>query len=129
MKTFIKLKLLESLNEHIQKPVDLSKIEISMDFVNGLLVFLPFYNNERMGSFRLKKIDDSAFKIESTNLYDRFQNQHVGSYMYKEIIKILKDEGYKLYSDDQQTDNAKHVWNSLVSNGLAVKNGNQYSSI
>lgn len=129
MKKFIKSKLVESLIDYAQKPVDLSKIEISIDFINGLLVFLPFYENERMGSFRLKKVDDGAFKIESTTLYDRFQNQHVGSYMYKEIIKALKDEGYKLYSDEQQTDDAKRVWDSLVSNGLAVKNGNQYSSL
>jgi len=70
-----------------------------------------------------------GFKIESTLIYDRFKNKHVGSHVYLEIINALKNEGYKLYSDDNQTEDAKHVWDSLVSKGLAIKNGNQYSSI
>jgi len=49
MRTFIKIKFNESLKNYNDDSIDLTKIEISMDIINNLLVFLPFYGDERMG--------------------------------------------------------------------------------
>jgi hypothetical protein len=128
MKEFIKNKLKDLLIENnINDTIDTSKIKIKVSDVNGLTVFIPFYNKDRMGAFRTKPFGD-GFKIDSTILYDRYQNQGIGKGMYRYIINYFKKQGKKLYSDDAQSPDAKHVWDSLVGMGLAVKNDNTYVS-
>ena len=116
MKDFIKNKLKENLDN---QKIDTSKIKIKTQVVNNLLVFLPFYDGERMGAFRLRPFNDD-YKIFETILYDRFKGQGLGKGMYKFIIKKLASEGKKLYSDDKQSQEAYNVWNSLVKDNLAT---------
>lgn len=128
MKDLIKKVLIKKLNESLDK-IDTSKIKIKVTDVNGLKVFIPFYEKDRMGAFRLKPFND-GFKIDSTLLYDRYQNQGIGKGMYSFIIKKLKKENKPLYSDDAQSPDAKRVWDSLVNNGLAIKiEDNKYKSL
>jgi len=117
MRDFIKNKLKENLE---QEKINTSKIKIKTSVVNNLLVFLPFYDGERMGAFRLRPFNDD-YKIFETVLYDRFKGQGLGKGMYRFIIKKLATEGKKLYSDDKQSQEAYNVWESLVRNGLAIK--------
>ncbi len=124
MRDFIKKKLHEGLNE----PIDTSKIRIKNTLVNNLTVFIPFYGSERMGAFRLKPFGEN-YKIDSTLLYDRYKGQGLGKGMYKYMISFLKKQGKKLISDDSQSPEAQHVWDSLVSDGFAVKNGSTYESL
>jgi len=125
MKDFIKNKLRESLE--VEK-IDTSKIRIKSQFTNGLLVFLPVYEGNRMGSFRLEPFNDD-YKIFGTVLYDKYKGQGLGKGMYKYIIRQLKKEGKKLYSDDNQSSEAVNVWNSLVKDGVATTTDNGYVSI
>lgn len=125
MKEFIKNKLRENLQP---EKIDTSKIKIKKNFTNGLLVFLPFYEGNRMGSFRLEPFNDD-YKIFGTVLYDRFKGQGLGKGMYKYIIRQLKKEGKKLYSDDNQSPDAVNVWNSLVKDGLAITTDTGFVSI
>jgi hypothetical protein len=125
MKEFIKNKLRENLQS---EKIDTSKIRIKSQFTNGLLVFLPVYEGSRMGSFRLEPFNDD-YKIFGTVLYDRFKGQGLGKGMYKYIIRQLKKEGKKLYSDDNQSSEAVNVWNSLVKDGIATTTDNGYVSI
>jgi len=117
MRDFIKNKLKENLE---QEKINTSKIKIKTSVVNNLLVFLPFYDGERMGAFRLRPFNDD-YKVFETVLYDRFKGQGLGKGMYRFIIKKLATEGKKLYSDDKQSQEAYNVWESLVRNGLAIK--------
>lgn len=99
--------------------LDTSKIKIKTSMVNGLLVFIPFYGNERMGAFRLKP-QGNDYRIDSTLLYDRFKHAGIGKGMYKFMIKYLATKQKKLYSDKMQSQDAKNVWDSLVATGLAI---------
>lgn len=122
MRDFIKRKLNERLNK-----LDTSKIKIKVTNVNGLTVFIPFYDKDRMGAFRTKPFND-GFKIDSTLLYDRYKNQGIGKGMYKYMINYFKKEGKVLYSDDAQSPDAKRVWDSLVALGMAIKTNDTYQS-
>ena len=124
MKNFIKHKLREGTSNLI----DTSRIKIKNQVVNNLLVFIPFYDNDRMGAFRLRPFND-GYKIFETILYDRYKGQGLGKGMYKYIIRTLNKENKKLYSDDNQSPEAQNVWNSLVADGLAIKIDNHYESV
>ena len=119
-------KMEPELTESLGK-IDTSKIKIKVTNVNGLTVFIPFYDKDRMGAFRTKPFND-GFKIDSTLLYDRYQNKGIGKGMYRYIINYFKKQGKILYSDDAQSPDAKRVWDSLVGLGLAIKNNNTYQS-
>lgn len=123
MKEFIKQKISEALLNEI----DTSKIRIKKAIVNNLLVYTPFYGNNRMGAFRLKPFGDD-YKIFGTVLYDDYKGQGLGKGMYKYIIKDLKKDGKTLYSDDMQSSDAARVWDNLVLLGIAEKTGNTYKS-
>ena len=107
--------------------IDTSKVKVKKQFVNGLLVFIPVYDNNRMGAFRLKQYGDD-YKIFSVVLYDAYRNKGFGAKMYQYIINVLSKEGKHLYSDDKQSIDAKHVWDSLVRKGLATQTGETYVS-
>jgi GNAT superfamily N-acetyltransferase len=103
-----------------QDKLDTSKIKIKNMEVNGLLVFVPHYGEERMGAFRLRPVQD-GYKIKETVLYDRFRNQGIGKGLYRFMIRKLQSQGKRLYSDDYQSADAANVWNALVRDGVAVK--------
>jgi hypothetical protein len=121
MKDFIKNKLKENLEK---EKIDTSKIKIKTAVVNNLFVFLPFYDGERMGAFRLRPFNND-YKVFETILYDRFKGQGIGKGIYRFIIKKLATEGKKLYSDDKQSQEAHNVWLSLVKNNLATQLDNE----
>lgn len=123
MKAFIKRKLLEG----IENEIDTSKIKIKKMVVNNLLVYIPFYDGIRMGSFRLRPVSD-GFKIFETVLYDKYKGKGLGKGMYMYIIRDLSKEGKILHSDDKQSGDAARVWDSLVLSGVAEKNDNIYKS-
>jgi GNAT superfamily N-acetyltransferase len=125
MKDFISKLIREELQ---QEPLDLSKVKISKRIANGLITYLPTYNGERMGSFRIEPAEN-GYSIFGTVLYDRFRNKGFGYKMYVYIIKQLKKEGKHLYSDKFQSSDALRIWEKLVNNGLAEKDGNIFKSI
>ncbi len=127
MKDFIQKKFRKLILESESEKIDTSKIKIKRQISNGLLVFLPFYEGQRMGSFRLEPEGDD-YKVFGTVLYDRFKKQGLGKGMYKYIIKTLDKEGKRLYSDNNQSPDAQNVWNSLVKDGLATTTDNGYVS-
>ena len=120
------MKLLAILKE-ITQEIDSSKVKIRRQVVNGLLVFNPYYDGESMGAFRMRPFNND-YKITAVLLYDRFKGEGIGKKMYMYIIKTLAKEGKKLYSDDHQSEEAKHVWDSLVRNGYAITTENGYVS-
>jgi GNAT superfamily N-acetyltransferase len=124
MKDFITKLLREELNS---EPLDLSKVKVSKRLTNGLLTYLPIYDGERMGSFRLEPTAD-GYSVFGTVLYDRFKNKGFGYKMYLYIINQLKKEGKYLYSDKFQSEDALRVWDRLVKNGFAEKEGNLFKS-
>lgn len=123
MKEIIKQKLLETFGEKL----DTSKIRIKKGIVNNFLVYIPFYGEEKMGGVRLSPVSD-GYKIFSTLLYDKFKDKGIGKGMYKHIIKDLNKKNKTLYSDDNQSEDAKRVWDKLVSTGVAEKIGDTYKS-
>ncbi len=127
MKEFIKQQVRNLLLENEEK-IDTSKIRVKKQLVNNLLVFSPYYENEKMGAFRLEPFGDN-YKIFAALLYDRFKGKGLGKGMYKYIIKSLKKDGKTLYSDMSQSPDAKRVWDSLVRDGFATFDGTQYSSL
>lgn len=122
------MELAENTIVQNQEKIDTSKIKIKKQVVNNLLVFSPFYDGQKMGSFRLEPYG-SNYKIFGTVLYDRFKGQGIGKGMYKYIIRTLNKEGKCLYSDNYQSADAVNVWNSLVKDGLATKNKDGFVSI
>jgi len=104
----------------IQDKLDMSQVKIKRAVVNGLLVFIPHYNGERMGAFRLRPVA-GGYRIKETVLYDRYRNQGVGKAMYRYMIHKLKEQGDRLYSDSYQSAEAAGVWDALVRAGVAVK--------
>jgi hypothetical protein len=128
MKKFIQEQFRKLILESENEKIDTSKIKIKKQVVNNLLVFIPFYEGERMGAFRLKPFGDDH-KIFGVVLYDKFKGQGLGKGMYKYIIRSLSKEGKKLYSDDKQSPEAQNVWNSLVRDGFATTTDIGYVSI
>jgi len=104
----------------IQDKLDMSQVKIKRAVVNGLLVFIPHYNGERMGAFRLRPVA-GGYRIKETVLYDRYRSQGVGKAMYRYMIRKLKEQGNRLYSDSYQSAEAAGVWDALVRDGVAVK--------
>jgi len=105
--------------KHLLENLDTSKIKIRSTLVNGLLVYLPTYDGERMGAFRLRP-HGTDWQIDSVLLYDRFKGAGIGKGMYRFIIKHLAQQQKKLYSDKMQSQEALNVWQSLVTAGLAI---------
>jgi hypothetical protein len=105
--------------KHLLENIDTSKIRIRSSMVNGLLVYVPTYDSERMGAFRLKPYGDD-WQIDSVLLYDRYKGMGLGKGMYRFIIKHLATQYKKLYSDKLQSQDARNVWESLVNDGLAI---------
>jgi predicted GNAT family acetyltransferase len=131
MKEIIKNRLstlLENSSGFNSEKVDKSKIKIKRQEVNGLLVFSPFYYDQKMGAFRLEPIGND-YSIFATIIYDRFRGQGIGLSMYKYIIKTLRKEGKKLYSDTNQTNDALKVWTQLVNSGFATTTDKGFVSI
>lgn len=128
MKDYIREQVRTILFESEAEKIDTSKIRIKRQEVNGLLVFTPFYNGERMGAFRLKPFGND-YKIFGVVLYDNYKGQGLGKGMYKYIIRTLGKEGKKLFSDDKQSQEAANVWNSLVRDGFATTTDTGYVSI
>lgn len=122
------LELSENTSTQNLGKIDTSKIRIKKQEVNGLLVFSPYYEGQKMGSFRLKP-QGNDYKIFGTVLYDRFRGQGIGKGMYKYIIRTLGKEGKHLYSDKYQSADAVNVWNSLIKAGLAKTTDNGFVSI
>jgi GNAT superfamily N-acetyltransferase len=120
MKDYIR----QLLREALEQPLDTSKIEIDVQVINNLLVYLPFYDGVRMGAFRLAPFNND-YKVSEVLLYDKFRGQGIGVGMYRYIIEDLAEQGKKLYSDDNQTPDAKRVWASLIKSGLAKDLGNR----
>jgi GNAT superfamily N-acetyltransferase len=112
----------------VESDIDFSKVRIKRLLVNGIVAYIPFYGNERMGSFRIKPFND-GFRIFETVLYDKYRHKGIGKRMYYYIIKKLKSGGETLYSDKSQTDDAKHVWDSLIKLGVATRTPEGYKSI
>ena len=107
----------------VQDKLDTSKIKIKNTIVNGLLVFIPYYNDDRMGAFRLRPVQ-GGYKVKETVLYDRYRNQGIGKGLYRFMIRKLQSQGQRLYSDDYQSAEAAGVWDALVRDGVAVKLSN-----
>lgn len=131
MKEIIKNRLstlLEDSSEFNNKKVDKSKIKIKQQEVNGLLVFSPYYYDQKIGAFRLEPIGND-YSVFATIIYDRFRGQGIGLGMYKYIIKTLRKKGKKLYSDTNQTNDALKVWNELVADGFATTTDKGFVSI
>lgn len=120
------MKLLHILKE-TTNDIDSSKVKIRRKVVNGLLVFIPYYDGEPMGAFRMKPFENN-YKITAVILYDRFKGKGIGKKMYIYIIKTLTKEGKKLYSDDHQSPEAKYVWDSLVKDNYAISTQKGYVS-
>lgn len=127
MKEFIKEQIKYLLFEEEIEKLDLSKVRIKKQVVNGLLVFTPYYDGIVMGAFRMKPFNND-YKITAVILYDKFKGKGMGKNMYRYIIKTLAKEDKKLFSDNYQSPDAKHVWDSLVRNGYAIPTENGYVS-
>ena len=87
------------------------------------MVFIPYYNDDRMGAFRLRPVQ-GGYKVKETVLYDRYRNQGIGKGLYRFMIRKLQSQGQRLYSDDYQSAEAAGVWDALVRDGVAVKLSN-----
>lgn len=120
------LKLLNLIKE-ITQEIDSSEIKIRRQVVNNLLVFSPYYEGDKMGAFRMKPFNND-YKITAVLLYSRYRRMGIGKKMYIYIIKALAKEGKKLYSDNDQTAEAKATWESLVRSGYALPTENGYVS-
>ena len=114
-------------NETEKIKVDLSKVRIKKHFVNGYLVFSPYYENKPIGGFRIKQFED-GYKVESVSVYEDYRDNGIGKNMYLHMIKTLQKENMVLYSDNAQTPAAKAIWEKLVDKGIAVRTENGYKS-
>jgi hypothetical protein len=119
--------IIEQLRKLITEEIDRGKIRIKKQSINGLLIFSPYYEDEKMGGFRTKPFED-GYMIDSTILYDRFRGFGIGKDIYLYIIKTLAKENKPLYSDLHQTPEAKDVWEKLVAKGYADRTENGYKS-
>lgn len=114
----------QSESFQIYKNKDLNKISVNntdlkvdKKVVNGLLTYTPSIGGKRIGSFRVK-----GDKVDQVTIYDKFKGKGYGSSLYKYVAKDLIKQGIVLKSDSQMTQDARNVWESLVEQGVAIKN-------
>ena len=92
---------------------------------NGKLVYEPTFKGQKMGALRLTP-HKNGYKVDSVVVYDRFKNKGVAKRLYNFTIKDLVRQGKSLYSLNIRAPYAENIWNSLVEQGVAKKQGKDY---
>lgn len=92
---------------------------------NGKLVYEPTFKGQKMGALRLTP-HKNGYKVDSVVVYDRFKNKGVAKRLYNFTIKDLVRQGKSLYSLNIRAPYAENIWNNLVEQGVAKKQGKDY---
>lgn len=78
------------------------------------------YKNQKIGIVALFEGKDKI--IKGVNIKEEFRNKGLGKKLYKYLNYLANKNGGVLYSDpEQQSENARRLWNSLIKEGLVNK--------
>lgn len=104
-------------NRNINK-ISVNNTDLTVDkkLVNGLLSYTPYIRGKRVGSFRVK-----GDRVDQVTLYKNYRGKGYASSLYKYAAKDLIKQGIVLKSDQNMTQDARNVWESLVEEGVAIK--------
>lgn len=104
-------------NRNINKiSVNNTDLTIDKKLVNGLLSYTPYIRGKRIGSFRIK-----GDRVDQVTLYKNYRGKGYATSLYKYAAKDLIKQGIVLKSDQNMTQDARNVWESLVEEGVAIK--------
>jgi len=104
-------------NRNINK-ISVNNTDLTVDkkLVNGLLSYTPYIRGKRVGSFRVK-----GDRVDQVTVYKNYRGKGYATSLYKYAAKDLIKQGIVLKSDQNMTQDARNVWESLVEEGVAVK--------
>lgn len=111
-----------------QEDVNTSKketVKVEKNEVNGKLVYEPFFKGKKMGALRLLPYN-GGYRVDSVVVYDKFQKKGVARNLYKYAINDLSKQGISLSSLNIRAPYAEKIWEGLVNEGIATKDGNDY---
>jgi predicted GNAT family acetyltransferase len=100
-------------------------VKIEKNEVNGKLVYEPFFKGKKMGALRLLPYS-GGYRVDSVIVYDKFQKKGVAKNLYKYAINDLSKQGISLSSLNVRAPYAEKIWEGLVNEGIATKDGNDY---
>lgn len=100
-------------------------VKVEKNEVNGKLVYEPFFKGKKMGALRLLPYN-GGYRVDSVIVYDKFQKKGVARNLYKYAINDLSKQGISLSSLNIRAPYAEKIWEGLVNEGIATKDGNDY---
>lgn len=100
-------------------------VKVEKNEVNGKLVYEPFFKGKKMGALRLLPYN-SGYRVDSVIVYDKFQKKGVARNLYKYAINDLSKQDISLSSLNIRAPYAEKIWEGLVNEGIATKDGNDY---
>lgn len=100
-------------------------VKVEKNEVNGKLVYEPFFKGKKMGALRLLPYN-GGYRVDSVVVYDKFQKKGVARNLYKYAINDLSKQGISLSSLNIRAPYAEKIWEGLVNEGIATKDGNDY---
>lgn len=104
-------------NRNINK-ISVNNTDLTVDkkLINGFLSYTPYIRGKRAGSFRVK-----GDRVDQVTVYKNYRGKGYASSLYKYAAKDLIKQGIVLKSDQNMTQDARNVWESLVEEGVAIK--------
>jgi len=89
-------------------------IDINLEDMGSYKAIIASVGSKKVGTLRLKPYKDSYY-VEQVLVPGEYQNLGIG----KEMYRAANDELGPIYSDAQQTQQAKYLWQSLIKSGEA----------
>ena len=111
--------------------------ECLQDIQNGVIdIFVLYENDVLIGELHVKyESDDENYAIRGRRAYmfafrvrEDFQNKGYGTYLLKNVLAILKENGYREFTVGVEDDNfrANHMYQSLGFNELLLRKQEEY---
>ena len=111
--------------------------ECSQDIQNGVIdIFVLYKNDVLIGELHVMyESNDENFAVRGRRAYlfafrvrEDFQNKGYGTYLLKNVLAILKENGYREFSVGVEDDNfrAIHMYQALGFNELLLRKQEEY---
>ena len=116
--------LLYILKEVLDQSPSTEELTVNFEYFKDINAVVAFIGKTKVGALRLKPYQD-GFQVDSVSVSPSYRNLGIGKEMYRVAFETL----HSLYSDAHQTPDAKRIWDSFISSGEAVKDGQRYKMI
>lgn len=111
--------------QNLEKATKPETVEETVDFINESGNYFAKVGDRIVG--KLYTYDfGTDIKVDKVTVVPEYQGLGIGGNLYRLAIKDAAKANKTFYSDDQTTQDAKRVWESLRKEGIAKQIGNKY---